>query len=134
MTKKCRYEEEATPFSLWLREQKDLDSDLGFITTNVDYIWENYKSNKWMILEEKRYNGNLYFSQKNQMKNLHNSIESDNYLGFHLIIFENTTPEDGEIYLDYNEIDQNDLKEFLRFDKNESWYETSIFDKNAGGE
>ncbi len=132
MTKKCRFEEEATPFSLWLREQKDLDSDLGFVATNIDYMWENYDSNEWLFLEEKRYNGNLNFSQRKQMETLHNSIESDNYLGFHLIIFQNTTPEDGEIYLDYNEIDENDLIEFLSFNKSESWYETLIFDKNNG--
>jgi len=130
MTKKCKFKEEATPFSLWLREQEEIDSDLGYSTTDIDYMWHDYDNEDWLFLEEKRNNNDPDWSQRDNMETLHNSIESDNYHGFHLVAFENSTPDDGQMYLDYVEIDREDLIEFLRFEKNENWYETTMFDKN----
>lgn len=51
-----RRDEHSSPFGLWLREQHEIDSNLGFITTDIDYIWKNYVTNEWMLIEEKRYN------------------------------------------------------------------------------
>ena len=63
MTRK-RYDKHSTEFGLWLREQKELDSKFGYVATNLDYMWKNYKTGLWMFLEEKRYNGQLTFSQE----------------------------------------------------------------------
>ena len=45
MTQKRR-DDHSTEFGLWLREQDDLDSKKGYIATNIDYVWINYKSKK----------------------------------------------------------------------------------------
>ena len=69
MTKQ-RYDNHSTEFGLWLREQLELDSKLGFITTNLDYIWENYNTGEWMLIEEKRYMGKVGYSQGKLFKKL----------------------------------------------------------------
>jgi len=40
---------------------------------------------------------------------------SEQFHGFHLLVFENTSPEDGRIWLDKNEISKDDLIAFLQF-------------------
>ena len=54
MTQKRR-DGNSTEFGLWLREQPEIDSKYGYVTTNIDFFWCNYKSNEWMLIEEKRF-------------------------------------------------------------------------------
>lgn len=113
-----RNDSHSTEFGLWLREQKDISSSKGFIATNIDYLWENYKTGQWMIIEEKRYMSDLTFPQREQFKKLHNKIEKigdNSYKGIHLLQFENTTPEDGKIYFDRKEITKDQLIDILMF-------------------
>jgi len=51
---KPRFDDKSTEFGLWLRNQKEIDSGLGYITSNLDYIWRNYNTGDWMLIEEKR--------------------------------------------------------------------------------
>jgi hypothetical protein len=116
MTKQ-RKDKHSTEFGLWLREQKDIDSSLGFISTNIDYVWRNYKNNKWMLIEEKRYMSKVEFWQKEIFDLLDLCSKRDNnYYGFHLLQFENTNPDDGKIYLDGKLIDKDHLIRFLKFE------------------
>lgn len=113
---RLRNDTHSTEFGLWLRQQKEIDSGFGYIATNVDYIWENYKTGNFILLEEKRYKSDLTFSQKNQLKRLSCELwESSKFKGFHLLQFENTNPDDGKIYLDRNEISKDQLIKFLQF-------------------
>lgn len=117
MTQK-RYDNHSTEFGLWLREQKEIDSKLGYITTNIDYLWQNYKTGLWMLIEEKRY---MSFPKKWQhglFKTIHKSINCKNnkYKGIHLLQFEKTSPEDGRIFLDTKEISVKELIKFLKFE------------------
>jgi hypothetical protein len=115
MTRK-RNDIHSTEFGLWLRDQKEIDSSLGFITTNLDYIWENYKTGEWMLIEEKRYQSDVCFSQRQQLKNLNKRIgDRTRYKGMHLLQFEKTSPEDGKIFLDRKEISKDQLLLFLKF-------------------
>jgi hypothetical protein len=41
MTTKRHDGKDATEFSKWLRDQKEIDSSLGYITTNIDFLWKN---------------------------------------------------------------------------------------------
>lgn len=110
-----RYDKHSTEFGLWLRNQSEIDSKLGFVATNIDYIWENYKSGYWMLLEEKRFMGEPSYAQKKQFKKLYHNIKKDNlFKGFHFVQFENTSPEDGKIYLDRKEISKERLIYFLK--------------------
>jgi len=115
-----RDDDHSTEFGIWLREQPALDSKLGYIATNIDYLWKNYKTGKWMLLEEKRYLGKFHYAQRETFKWLYKLLESlgnllPGYEGFHSIVFENTNPDDGKIYLDKKSITKQELIEFLSF-------------------
>jgi len=116
VTKK-RYDNNSTQFGLWLREQACIDSHLGFVATNLDYIWCNYKTGQWMILEEKRYGASVKFYQKRIFDKIDKLCSSDSlYRGFHTIVFENTNPADGKIFIDNKEVNTVQLLHFLRFE------------------
>jgi hypothetical protein len=40
----------ASNFSNWLRVQPGISSELGFVATDIDYIWSNYKTGYWMLI------------------------------------------------------------------------------------
>lgn len=115
MTRK-RVDEHSTEFGLWLREQHSIDSSLGFVATNLDYIWCNYKTGDWMLIEEKRFNSSVTYSQAQLINKIDNLCQSDKqYHGWHVIKFEKTNPEDGEIRLDNEVITKAQLLDFLKF-------------------
>lgn len=116
MTKQ-RNDSHSTEFGLWLRQQKPIDSSLGYLATNLDFIWVNYKTKQWMLIEEKRYNSELKLWQRNIFTTIHKACKSDvNYKGFHFLQFEKTSPEDGKIFWDKKEITKEDLIKILCFD------------------
>lgn len=86
-----------TEFSHWLRIQPELASSSGPIGTNLDFIWSNYKTGKWILMEEKRYMSPLSNVQKSMFGSLHRAIFDNDYMGFWLVKFENTSPCDGFI-------------------------------------
>ncbi len=111
-----------TEFSDWSREQTEISSEKGFTPSNVDFLWRNYKSGKWMLLEEKRYSANLKRWQKELFLVLHNSIKDNNYKGFYIVQFEKTSPDDGGITIislatgKRTEVDRSEFLAFLRMD------------------
>lgn len=112
-----RNDDKSTEFGLWLRHQEEIDSKRGFIATNIDYMWRNYKLKKWLYLEEKRYGYDVKFPQTEMFKIADVAASNDiNYCGFHKLIFENTNPEDGCMWLDDKEITREELIKFLRFE------------------
>jgi hypothetical protein len=111
-----RYDSHSTEFGLWLREQEEIDSKEGFVTTNIDYLWSNYKIGLWMLIEEKRYNSKPSKPQHNLFQIINKAAWNDpNYKGMHLLVFENTSPDDGKIFLDKQEITKEELIKFLKF-------------------
>ena len=118
MTRK-RIDEHSTEFGLWLREQKEIDSTRGFVATNLDYIWANYKTGDWMLIEEKRFKGSVTYSQSQLLSKIDTLSQNDKkYHGLHILKFENTNPEDGGIRLDGNIITKTELLDFLQFKVN----------------
>jgi len=117
MTQKYR-NSHATEFGLWLREQADLDSKLGFVATDIDRVWENYKTGEWMMIEEKRNMKRPKFYQERIFNRLAECCKHDKkFCGFHVLIFERSNPEDGKMYWDDKEITKEELIKILRFDK-----------------
>jgi hypothetical protein len=115
MTQKRR-DNHSTEFGIWLREQKEIDSSLGYVTTNIDYVWKNYKTGEWMIIEEKRFNGSVKFYQQKIYDCLDSVSKNDpKYRGFYVITFEKTSPEDGEIKINGLAVDKPALINFLQF-------------------
>lgn len=105
-----RFDDHSTEFGLWLRGVPELDSGDGFLATNLDYIWMNYKTGQWMLIEEKRYMAKMKRWQKGVFKALHESSKSDpNYCGFAFIQFEKTSPEDGAVYWNSKQISREEL-------------------------
>jgi len=111
-----RNDSHSTEFGIWLRVQPQIDSSLGFLASNIDYCWTNYKTGEWMFIEEKCYNTAIKYWQKKLFSIIHNVCRADKkYRGFHLLVFENTSPEDGKIFLDNKEISKEQLLNFLSF-------------------
>jgi hypothetical protein len=88
-----------TEFSHWLRVQPEIDSCLGFIATNLDFIWSNNKTGNFILIEENRYKHWPSSTQRKLLIALHESISSEKYKGLYLLIFEKTNPDDGGINL-----------------------------------
>jgi hypothetical protein len=124
-----------TPFSLWLRnkhpdnvrfirDNDPIDSAKGFTTTDIDYVWMNYKTGEWFIIEEKRYCAEPEYSQRevlNFINRLARKADPEHYKGLYYIVFENTNPEDGKIWVNKVEVDKNRLLRLLRFE----WIKTA---------
>jgi len=51
-----------TPFGIWIRQYLR-DSKTGLTVTNLDYIFEDYKAKKIMLVEEKQNGGRLHTGQ-----------------------------------------------------------------------
>jgi len=107
-----------TEFGVWLRAHPELDSKLGFVATNIDYVWENYKTGEWMIIEEKRNMKKPQFYQERIFDKIAKCCNCHKkFCGFHVLTFERSNPEDGRIYWDGKEITKEELKLILSFDK-----------------
>ncbi len=113
---KPRHDNHSTEFGLWLREQKEIDSSIGFVTTNMDYIWCNYKTGKWLLIEEKRHGRLIPFWQQQLFDRLDKLCRVDSlYCGFHKVVFENTNPDDGKTWIDGQLVTKDELFQFLQF-------------------
>lgn len=122
-----RFDQHSTEFGIWIRQQPDLHSKDGYVATNVDYIWCNYRTRKWMLIEEKRFMSKPDFCQSElfAMLEIVSRLIAGKYYGFHVISFENTSPEDGEIYLNGRRITKDQLITFLRFEAPSYMYQTN---------
>lgn len=107
-----------TDFSAWLRVQPEIDSKTeGFITTDIDYLWKNYKSGKWMILEEKTHGATVprwqgEFLQLIDSLGVHDKL----YKGVYLVRFENTDPDNGRVMVNKRLLSRSEFIRFLRFE------------------
>ncbi|MBM3182272.1 MAG: hypothetical protein FJZ86_18290 [Chloroflexi bacterium] len=104
-------------FSSWLRMQDEISSEKGFISTDIDFLWRNYKTGEWMILEEKTH-GAIVPRWQGQFLMLIDSLgEKDKlYKGTYLVRFENTDPDNGRIMVNKRLLSRNDFISFLRFE------------------
>lgn len=104
-------------FSGWIREKLP-DSKTGYLVSDIDFVLYNFKTKKLMILEVKTRNAELRMWQTIFYKNISNwlkkGIDEDwTFLGVHIIKFENTFFNDGKCFLDGEEINEENLIEFL---------------------
>ena len=140
-----RRDNHSTEFGLWLRNQKHkivicatcgntsivpllnkplrdndpIDSKFGYVTTNIDYVWRNYRTKQWLYIEEKRRRGKMTFPQSQIFNIIHSIAKNDkNYCGFFLIQFENMTPDDGRMWINDKEQTKEYLLQLLTFEPN----------------
>lgn len=135
MTTKPRQYGQDTPLNEWIRNHPDLDSAFGFVATDVDLVWYNYKRALIMITEHKERMGTVSASQEATLSVLDQGLigglcnpnlllasrrlhipERVHYCGLHVIVCQNTNPDDGDIYIDGLEVSKDQLLQFLRFD------------------
>lgn len=113
-----RFDNHSTEFGLWLREQKEIDSKLGFVATNIDYIWHNYNYKQWMLIEEKRYFSEMRYAQSKMLQMMHTAAnQHPQYRGFYFIQFQYTNPEDGLIRVNGHDFTKEKLMRLLQFDE-----------------
>ena len=70
MTRPTTHKAESTPFSLWLKEEPDLDSAArvaALSISDVDFVVHQYLKNNIMLIEEKRYGGDSRTAQKDTL-------------------------------------------------------------------
>jgi hypothetical protein len=103
--------------SQWVRENLP-DSSLGFLVTDLDFILYNFITKKAMLVEVKTRNAHLKKWQGTIFTQLAKWIKTGidkewEFLGFHLITFENTFFNDGAVYLDGTKTTEAEIRNFL---------------------
>ena len=114
-TKKEFTTKRPTYLSAWYRDNLP-DSSSGLLITDIDWLFFNHITKRFMLIEEKTNGAQVAFPQSKIFTFLHNVIlegiknNADyQYMGFHTIVFENTTFENGKCYWDNEEITADEL-------------------------
>ena len=107
-------------FSNWIRENLP-NPKQGMTVTDLDFIFNDYKQKKILLAEIKTRNAPIKTHQRKTFEVLHKALlkgfkdEDYTYCGTHLIQFENTNPEDGEIYINGLLVTRFEFIAFLSF-------------------
>lgn len=106
-------------FSNWVRRNLP-DSSTGYMVTDLDFILSNYRTKKIMMLEIKTRRSRMPEFQRRLFADIDRWIKQGidggwQFLGFHLLVFENNSFEDGRAWFDNIEISEADLKRKLSF-------------------
>jgi len=115
------WENKFTPFSKWIRTHCK-DPKYGLVVTNLDYVFNDYKQKKVMLIEEKQYGGCLHYGQKEVIRLLNSVLEKTSsalgyeYWGFYLLQFNGDGPETG-MKLNGVAISEDDLIAHLNFER-----------------
>lgn len=116
-----RRDNNSTEFGIWLRQQKALSSSLGYVGTNLDYIWENRLLGRWMLIEEKRNRAQPLFYQVRNFERIDRLCRRDPaYAGLYYVVFENTCPDDGRVWINKKLASAQTLMRLLKEFKLES--------------
>ena len=111
-----RNDEHSTELGLWLRadvQESTIGSRLGYRATNIDYVWDNYKTGHFFHLEEKRYMARPTPAQLDVFLRENDKFKEDpKYHGFYIIRFEKTDPDDGKLFLSRVEHWKKDFEEW----------------------
>lgn len=114
MTKRERTGIRSLDFSQWVRDRLP-DSRTGFSASDLDFMLWNWKTQKVLLLETKTRNAEMSKGQRMQFERLakwvEQGIDADwDFAGFHVVKFENTNFDDGEVYLDGEKVTEEELQ------------------------
>lgn len=117
MTKKEQMGFRDTIFNDWIRDELP-DSVSGFRCSDIDFMLWNVNTKRFIILELKYRMVSPTQPQMDMFQRLNKwiikGIDDDwQYLGFHLIQFENKCFNSGRCYLDKKEVSEEYLRHFL---------------------
>jgi hypothetical protein len=107
-------------FSKWIRKKLP-NSYTGYRCYDIDFVLWHKDLKQIMLIELKSYNTPVKSDQHYILNNLHKwiqkGIDSDwTYKGCHLIQFEKFNFDNGKVYLNNNEVTEEELIEFLTFE------------------
>jgi len=109
-------------FSGWLRKSgKVKSSEDGLSVTDLDFCLHSWKSKprKLMLIEMKQHGAKIRFPQRQIYVALNKALKIGlkqigyDFLGIHVITFENRFFNDGKCFLDNKEITEDELGKFL---------------------
>lgn len=120
-----------TPFSMWLRELGDPLTSRTISNQNLDYVWHDYPRNFLLTLEEKRHGARPSAAQNDthgvvaqllamsdgRMVSTLRGLRPARYFGHYVVVFENTTPDDGAMRINGQECSRIVLLKLLAFDE-----------------
>lgn len=91
------------------------DSRTGFSASDLDFMLWNWKTQKVLLLETKTRNAEMSKGQRMQFERLAKWVEQGidpdwDFAGFHVVKFENTNFDDGEVYLDGEKVTEEELQ------------------------
>lgn len=106
-------------FSQWVKENLP-DSSTGYMVTDLDFFFYDYKRKKVAIVEVKQHNKIIDDWQNNAFRFLRDCIrngkpEGWEFIGYFVIRFENTNFSDGKVYLDGTETTEEAIRKKLSF-------------------
>ncbi len=109
-------------FSKWVRVNLP-DSYDGYRVSDLDWVLANVDTKKIMLLEQKNYGGKCRKWQRLLFADIDRWISTGiritdpdwEYLGFHTVVFGNTSPDNGQIWFDGQRITKEQLTHKLSF-------------------
>jgi hypothetical protein len=128
-----------TPFSRWLRLYPELDSKYGYDGEDIDgtqrFIWHQYRRGYLRLLEIKCGDAVQSYAQRDTQSIIDQalrfafthpafSLKRENprrpirirYLGYSLVQFERSCPDDGRIHVDGKPMTTEEFIRFLKFE------------------
>jgi hypothetical protein len=113
--------EQFTPFGIWIREYLR-DSRDGLSVTNLDYVIEDFRNKKVLLLEEKQSGGVLHKAQTLTFKIIDRCLQAYaprmnyEYWGFYVLIFPSGASMPGPgMTLNGKKITAEELQNHLNF-------------------
>ncbi len=136
---RSRRDEKDTPFSKWLRSHPEIPSIYGYDGEDIDgtqrFVWHQYRYGYLRFLEIKTYNAVPSYAQRDTQSVVDQalrfafthpdfSLRRENakrptkikYLGYALLQFEHTCPDDGGIRIDGKSVTKEEFLSFLKFE------------------
>ena len=95
------------------------------VIQDIDYALSNYKTKKFMFVELKTRNNQLTYAQRKFYNMIHKSLMKTElydwreYIWTHLLKFEWDNFDDWAVWLDWNEITEEELINFFKY---ELWF------------
>lgn len=99
----------------WIREYLP-DSSIGFLVTDIDFVFYNYMTKKIALIEVKTNNSQVARWQFGILQHVAQCIQKGIYdgwqfAGLYLVRFEHTFFDDGKCYLNNTEVTEQQLKD-----------------------
>ena len=108
-------------FSGWIR--RNLTGREGYTVFDIDFVFRDYRRKLLQIVEAKTFRGKLTYLQERVIPDIDSIFEAGisagkpeagwRWMGYHVVRFENTSPENGRIIWDGKEITREKLIELL---------------------